>query len=262
MRVFIYDQSFEGLLTVVFEAFQRRAFPDRLLGPDDPPPLLAEEVVTVTTNPNQAARVWAGLEKKLSRLALTQVMAGWLTEEATGAELVVRYLRAVFTGTRETDFAHPDVLALQQLGRAVAHETERLRQFIRFQKTADGVYFAAVSPIYNVLPLALPHFRDRFADQKWVLYDLRRGFGFYYDRETITEIDFFRPVDPASGQLAASELAEGEAALQEAWRTYFQAVSIEERANPRLQRQFMPKRFWPLLTEMQPAPTNKAGKGR
>ncbi len=251
MRVFIYDRSFEGLLTVVFEAFRRRTFPDRLSGPDDPPPLLAEEVVTVAADPDKAARVWTGLEKKLSRLALTQVLAAWLTEEAAAAELVVRYLRAVLTGTRETDFAHPDVLALQRLGRAVAHETERLRQFIRFQKTADGVYFAAASPIYNVLPLALPHFRDRFADQKWVLYDLRRGYGFYYDRETITEIDFFRPVDPASGQLAAGELAEGEAALQEAWRAYFQAVSIEQRANPRLQRQFMPKRFWPLLTEMQ-----------
>lgn len=69
---------------------------------------------------------------------------------------------------------------------------ERLRviQFLRFQKAADGTFFAAVKPVYNVLPLTLPHLKDRFADQRWLLYDLKREYGYYYDLKEATEVRF------------------------------------------------------------------------
>ena len=47
----------------------------------------------------------------------------------------------------------------------------RFRQ--RFQKTADGTYFGIMEPLYNVLSLTVRHFRDRFADQPWIIYDAR-----------------------------------------------------------------------------------------
>ena len=251
MLVFVYDQSFEGLLTVIFEAFRQKVFPEILAGRDDDLPLLASRVIEVETDQEKADRVWTGLEKKLSAIALKQVLYAWLTEEAAGAELVVRYVRAIYAGVRETNFSHPDVLGLRQAAFKISREKEHMLQFVRFQKTVDGVYFAAVNPLYNVVPLVLDHFADRFADQKWVIYDLNRGYGFYYDLESLKEIDFFKPVDGRTGRLSESELAEGEILLQEAWQAYFTAVSIPERVNPRLQRQYMPKRFWPYLTEKQ-----------
>ena len=52
---------------------------------------------------------------------------------------------------------------------------ERLRmfQFVRFQKAADGTFFAAFEPQHNALPLTIEHFKDRFADQKWLIYDMK-----------------------------------------------------------------------------------------
>ncbi len=254
MNVFVYDRTFDGLLTVVFEAFRLKVFPEALLAETDPRPLLAERVVTVASDPEKAARVWRGLERKLSPLALRQVMYAWLTEEPAAAELVVRYLRAVFSGVAETNFGHPDVLALRQTAHRVAHERERIRQFVRFQKTADGLYFAALAPRYDLLPLSLDHFLDRFGDQKWALYDLKRAYGFYYDLETVREIGELPSVDPGSGRLPAENLDPEEMLFQEAWRAYFKAATIGERANPRLQRQFLPRRYWPFLTEMRAAP--------
>lgn len=251
MRVFIYDQSFDGLLTVIFEAFRLKIFPEALLGPDEPPPLLALSVQTIISDTEKAGRVWAGLEKKLSPLSLRQLMYAWLTEERASAELVLRYVRAVYAGVHECDFGHPDVLELRQTARKVSRERERLRQFLRFQKTAEGVFFAAVAPPYNVLPLNLNHFAHRFADQKWLIYDMARKFGFFYDLKGIQEVDSVPPLDEKSGRLASEYLAEGELLMQNAWRKYFHSISIAERANPRLQRQFMPRRFWPYLTEMR-----------
>lgn len=74
MLVFIYDRSFEGLLTVIFEAFRCKIFPEALITLDDEVPLLASRVIEVPTDQEKAGRVWAGLEKKLSAIALKQII--------------------------------------------------------------------------------------------------------------------------------------------------------------------------------------------
>ena len=44
-----------------------------------------------------------------------------------------------------------------------------------------------------------------------------------------------------------------EAAYQTMWKAYFQAVTIPERRNLKLHLRHVPKRYWPYLTEKQPA---------
>ena len=46
-------------------------------------------------------------------------------------------------------------------------------------------------------------------------------------------------------------LAEDEATYRACWQTYTRHIALENRRNPRLQRQFMPRRYWRHLTEMQ-----------
>ena len=58
----------------------------------------------------------------------------------------------------------------------------------RIQKAADGTFFAAFEPQYNALPLTVHHFKDRFADLKWIIYDMKRRYGFYYDLQEVTTI--------------------------------------------------------------------------
>lgn len=47
-----------------------------------------------------------------------------------------------------------------------------------------------MEPLYNVYPLTIHHFRDRFADQPWIIYDARRHYGYYYDLKEVSEITF------------------------------------------------------------------------
>ncbi len=37
--------------------------------------------------------------------------------------------------------------------------------------------------------------------------------------------------------------------FQRMWQVYFHAVTIPERANPRLPLRHVPRRYWPTLTE-------------
>ena len=173
MTVFLYDHTFEGLLTALFDAYARKTFPEALLTAGEPLPLFCDEVHTVVTDPEKSERVWKALRKKLSAAGLASVTGCWLSELPEAPMLLMRYLRKVFDSPRniETHYADPDVLAVWQLGRKVSGERMRVLQFMRFQKTADGTYFGIMEPLYNVLSLTVRHFRDRFADQPWIIYD-------------------------------------------------------------------------------------------
>ena len=95
MTVFRYDKSWEGLLTAVFDAYARRQFPERLLADGEPLQLFCDETVTICTDPAKADRVWKGLQKRLSRTALSMLTVAWLSElpDIDGFE-VCRRIRA------------------------------------------------------------------------------------------------------------------------------------------------------------------------
>ncbi|MBD8388324.1 TIGR03915 family putative DNA repair protein [Dysgonomonas sp. BGC7] len=253
MIVFFYDKTFEGLLTAVFDAYSRKVFPDKLLGEEDIPPLFMQESYTVITQEDRSARVWAALEKKMSKLACNMLSYAWLSEEEGSDELLFRYIRKTIDSkiSIETNFADDDVLKLHQLAKRVAHEAQYLRQFVRFQKAADDIFFSPVSPRYNALPIAIEHFKDRFADQKWVIYDIKRRYGYYYDLHTMVEMTLDSDEHLLGGKLDENLMAEDEKMFQELWKGYFKSMTIKERINLKLQRQHMPKRFWKYLTEKQ-----------
>lgn len=253
MLVFFYDKTFEGLLTAVFDAYSRKIFPEKLLGEGEIALLFMDDSYTVITQEDKARRVWIALEKKMSKLACNMLTNAWLSELDGADEMLFRYIRKTIDSkiSIETNFGDKDVLDLHQIARKVSHEGHYLRMFVRFQKAADDIFFSPVSPIYNALPLTIEHFVDRFADQKWVIYDVKRHYGYYYDLHTAEEITLDDDDHLLSGKLDESLMAEDEKMFQELWKGYFNAMTIKERINPRLQRQHMPKRFWKYLTEKQ-----------
>ena len=252
MKVFHYDKSFDGLLSAIFDAYTDRVFPEALLGPGDAPPLLVTREHTVITRADKAGRVFAGLEKRLSRPARTGLMLAWMSEQVGSDLLLFRYIRKVFDSSRpiECDYADGDVFGVRQLAERVAAEQHLMLGFARFQKTADGLYFAALSPKYNVLPLLLPHFADRFGDQRWILYDAARSYGILFDGKDFQDI-VLNPDSLHEGRLRDALLAEDELLFQSLWQEYFKAMAIKERLNPALQRRCMPRRYWPYMTEKQ-----------
>lgn len=253
MTLFYYDRSFEGLLSALFDAYSRRQFPDHIRGVGEPAPMFTDTIHEVVSDTVKAGRVWRGLEKKVPGYVCNMVMCVWLSEEVGSDELLFRFLRKIFDrpGGAFADFADDDILQIKKLAQKVAYEGQRMRMFVRFQKAADGTFFAPVSPVYNALPLSIEYFRDRFADQRWFIYDTRRRYGYAYDLHEVREVTLENDEDIIEGKLSDEQMAEDEKLFQSMWKTYHKAIAIKERTNPRLQRQFMPRRYWKYLTEMQ-----------
>lgn len=256
MIVFRFDNTFEGLLTCVFDAYFRRTFPDLLLLAGEPLPLFHDEVVEVLTDEEKSGRVWRGLQKKMSASALSALAQCWLADEPETPLLLFRYICKMIDASRsiETNFGDEVVLEFSRMWKRVDWERLRLLQFVRFQKAADGTYFAAVEPEKNALPLTVGHFKDRFSDQRWLIYDVGRAYGFYYDLKEVREVRFEdgSPVTRlVAGRLDEQLMDKDEQLFQQLWKTYFKAICIKERLNPRKHRQDMPVRYWKYLTEKQ-----------
>ena len=254
MTSFIYDKTFEGLLTAVFDAYFRKTFPEALLAGGEPLPLFCDEAFTIYTDNGKAERVWKGLQKKLSRTAVSCLTTCWLSELPEVDMLLFRYICKAFDapGSIELNFGDADVLEVTKIFKKVANERERVLQFLRFQKATDGTFFAAIEPMYNVLSLVVSHFQDRFADQKWLIYDLKREYGYYYDLSTVTEVRFEdKESHLLSGVLSDDLMVQDEKLFQQLWKEYFKSIAIKERLNPKLHKQHLPVRFWKYLTEKQ-----------
>lgn len=253
MIVFHYDKSLEGLLTALFDAYVRKSFPEKLLACGEPEPLFTAVSHTVVADRKNASRVWKGVEKKIGKQGMNMLMHVWLSEEPGSDELIFRYMRKVLDLPQgyAMNFADDDVLEIKQLAHKVSREAEHLRQFVRFQKGGDGTYFAPVDPKYNALPIAIAYFTDRFADQRWLIYDTSRRYGYYYDLEKTIEITMDQDGHLLSGKLCDEMMAADEKLFQRLWKNYLKALTIKERYNPGLQRHHMPRRFWKYLTEKQ-----------
>lgn len=253
MTIFTYDHTFDGLLTAVFDAYFRKTFPDALLCEGEPLPLFYDEVVEVVTDDEKSGRVWRGLQKKISKSALVMLTTCWLSELPEVGQLIFHYIRKAIDAPAsiELNFADPDVLQLSKIWKKVNWEKVRIIQFARFQKAADGTFFAPFEPEYNALPLTIDHFKDRFADQKWLIYDMKRRYGYYYDLKEVTEVTFDGSDEShlITGMLSDSLMADDEKMFQQLWQTYFKSIAIKERLNPRLHRQHIPVRYWKFLTE-------------
>jgi probable DNA metabolism protein len=246
METLIYDGSFAGWLTAVFEVYEYKLGAVTITPADSPAQSLFGATRQVITVEEKAARVWKGLELRTSRQAARQVYHTFLSEEEGVEAQLLSYLLYAFGNkhTIEYDYSHPAVRYVMDMNKKIRREKHRMEAFVRFQQTKDNIYYAVISPDYNVLPLLQQHFEQRYAGQLWVIYDTRRKYGLYYDLQTTNFVEINLEDNPL--------FDEKEEKYQELWQHYFDNVNIKARKNLRLHVRHMPLRYWKYLPEKQP----------
>jgi probable DNA metabolism protein len=248
---YLYDGSFEGYQSVVFQAFETKRLPEQITvgGRAD----LFSERIEVMTDPGHAMRVWQGLVKKTSLKNARMVYAAFLSQLPGCEMLIWQYLYKIFTCSDSSFYLNmldEDVYRLVQLSRKVRKEAHRFLGFIRFQQAADGILFAPIAPDYDILTLITAHFKARYAQQKWVIYDTGRNYGMYFDTEHIQEILLENAqMDQETGKLTAAAKDQQEDYYRKLWQQYYHSVNIAGRSNPDQMTRMMPRRYWRYISE-------------
>ncbi|GBR77155.1 putative DNA metabolism protein [Candidatus Termititenax persephonae] len=240
-EILVYDGSWAGLLTAVFESYRLRVNP-QIVAAENYQKGLFDAAVKIISAADKARRVSARLQAlKILRGVQYCYLSGSPQKEA----VIWAYVRQTIAAGRNIDgnCAAPAVAAARQCWKQVAREAERLKGLLRFQELADGSFYAAVEPEHCVLPLLAGHCRARFAAQDWLLHDVRRALALVYrDRR----LNLFSGVNITDW---ADKYSAREADWQMLWKTFFKNIAIAERKNLKLQRQFLPQRYWRYLVE-------------
>ncbi|RTZ50470.1 DNA metabolism protein [Chryseobacterium arthrosphaerae] len=250
MTTLLYDGSFDGLFTAVFEVFEYRYQEVEIVSREKyhQENIFAEMHEVITQN-TKSERVLNKLEQSIGKQGIHQLLKVFLSEDREMEHLILSAVKQSVKHQGENileNFADPDILKISKICKSVGRESHRMTAFVRFEKMQDGVFFSKIDPDFNVIPLIRKHFKDRYQDQKWMIYDLRRNYGILYDLESC---DFFYPDEKLDFHKYQQKFHDEEKNYQTLWQRYFTKTNIVERKNMKLHIQHVPKRYWKYLTE-------------
>jgi probable DNA metabolism protein len=246
-----FDGTFRGFLTCVFEVYEYKLNEPNICSPHDKALEAFAAEHRVVTDERKAERVWNGLKERISQQAMMQVYRAFLSGNKGMFNVLLKYIQDVFANPRsiEYDFGNDAVRIVHETSRKVYREKHRMEAFVRFQLTEDNLYYSIIEPDYDVLPLIASHFENRYADQDWLIYDVRRKYGLSYSKGSlnVVGIQFAEAVN--EGKDVSKIYAKDEELYQRLWQTYFSSVNIDARRNMKLHIQHMPVRYWKFLPE-------------
>ena len=157
------------------------------------------------------------------------------------------------------DRLDPDTEQVKTAAFKVTREFDRLRGLLRFKPEpvnetqppynnalCNGglsvCYIARCAPDHFVLPLLADHFWRRFGKQSWAIIDEKRNL-------VLSGKNGGEPVLRQAVPPEKNAVSQNSDEWEKLWKNYHHSVNNPSRANPKLQKQFMPVRYWKYLTE-------------
>ncbi|MBQ3008444.1 MAG: TIGR03915 family putative DNA repair protein [Oscillospiraceae bacterium] len=240
--VYIYDGSFEGFLCCVYNFYYNRLKPVNIVSQADYSPSFYENVM-IDTDYEQVYKVRFAIEEKIGRQNFEFLNDCFLSclenKEMHMLGFIVKGFKMGYK-VREM-LSDNDVMALFKAHRSLQREVQLYLGLIRFYKAGD-IYVSKIEPKNQILPLITWHFINRFANQRFMIYDAANGQALIYanGNHRIVYVDDIR----------MPQMDTDEKQLQRLWKNFYDTIAIKERYNPKCRMNFMPKRVWNNLPEM------------
>lgn len=238
--IYIYDSTFYGLLSTIFECFNTKSIPFNITINEEANFL--NNYIKISTNEINAKRVYNGILNNISYNCLRSIYNSFLSNSNNKEINILNYLIIGFEIGPKVDnlLSEKAVYEIQQTSKRVFGEAHRLCGLVRFMEIGSNIFYSKIHPDNNVIEILGNHFIKRFPTQNFIIHDKNRDIAFLYNTKTYTIVD-------------AKEIpiitTKEEDFYQDLWRTFYKSIAIKERTNPRLQMQYMPKKYWQDLIE-------------
>ena len=141
-----------------------------------------------------------------------------------------------------TDRSDSDTRIVLKAAGKTGHEAHRMMGLLRFSPDCNGRFTAVCEPDHFILPCLGVFFSSRFGEEEWSILDKKRNLLLSRSSGERAKITV----------LSGSNFSEKDKKTDEwetLWKHYHRTINNEERNNPGLQRQLMPKRYWKYLPE-------------
>ncbi|WBW49589.1 TIGR03915 family putative DNA repair protein [Peptoniphilus equinus] len=235
---YLYDGTFEGLLTVVFDGYKVL---DAVHIGVDGGQLDFFETIKVTTDFDKAKRVAQGVEGRFGKAVLTDLHKIFLSKFEDKDDTIGQVIYGLYHhGPQYLQSAEHGAIRYREIVKNYTAEAHSYKGLLRFMVIQDGVLYAPFEPENDLLVYVTPHFIRRMPNESFLIHDVRRSKAACY-AEGRCEILHVAEL--------AVEIGASEQAFQKLWKNFYDTVAIPARYNPNLMQSNMPKRYWRYLPE-------------
>lgn len=243
--ILIHDGTINGFLTCVYYCYYEKLEPKVItckhvqLSFDDP-------VKNIITETDKAERVKKAIIKE--GVSFLDVERAFSSCKDIKDITIYHYLQLLFKYNLKIEHMlnNSDVIAFHSLRYEVTRECHHITGFLRFNETIDGVYYAKIEPDNNIVKFIMPHFTERFNNQKFIIHDVKRNIVGIYDT--------FKSAVFKNNTKLDIHLSENEEYIQKMFKTYYKTITIKERKNKKLMLGFMPRRYHKHMPETSENP--------
>ena len=244
-NIYIYDGGFISFISLVVELFKRKIIPDDIkLSDSYEIGLFDKEIFLKVESDNKNIEL---IKKKLSKEALYCIYNVFLSNNKNKEMIIYDFLINYFKyknkvfGMIRIDSVNESI----KISKYVREETHKLKGFLRFKKMKNNFYYGEISPTNNVIGLLSNHFSKRLKEDYWIIKDTDRGIYAIYDKKKVI---YLTNDEVISLNLESSD---SEELIEDLWKTFHKTVAIASRENRRCQQNFMPKKYWKNMLEME-----------
>lgn len=241
--IYVYDGSFYGLMTAVFEAYYSHTYPDDIQSSDNMQMRLAYDYMQISADEKKAERVIDSILKKISPNALYRIYCVYLSPLYDKEMCILDFMIDGYKyGASIVNRLNLESASkLINTAKNISSEAHQYLGFVRFRKLKNGIYYSEIEPKGRILSLISQHFCKRFSSMPFLINDLNHNECLAYNGKTweIRYVDS-RPM---------LEYAEDEEKFSDMWREFYNTIEIKERHNEKCRMSHMPKRYWRCMTE-------------
>lgn len=243
MRVLICEDTFDSLLTAIEHVLEKNLEQVEIV-PEHQASGILFGGECLNSDPEKVRALLDRFMDIAGRKALKPVLLAYLADHKPREKLLLDYFLLTFREGKNIGgwLNQKCVGELMRTARRVSHEIHRFQGLLRFQELDDGSFYAPFEPDNHIVVPLARHFSRRMPDRHWMIHDLRRHVGVLWNGSELL---------PAELSIAEDQLplSNNEMFFQSCWKSFHREISLEGRRNPKLQKQFMPLRYWKYLTE-------------
>lgn len=242
-KTYLYDGSFDGFLTIVFNSYLNKTIPQKIFIEENYVSNFLDETIYIKTDIEKSKRVFSGIEKLIGYDSLYNSYYAFLSNDTEKEINILKYLCDGFNiGPKINNrITISYVYKVINMRKYTLSECHKLKGLLRFQEIGSNMYYASIHPTNNIIEPLGHHFIKRFPSQNFIIHDKNHNICLLYNGNEYKIVD--------STGLAIPNITYEEKKYQELWKMFFKTISIKERKNPRCQMNYMPKKYWKDLIE-------------
>lgn len=195
----------------------------------------------------RAKKVMDTIRRKCSDWVYSQLFHAACADAADKADAIYRYIQiALRMGSKVSNhLADPAVVRVMELSRAVSNAEHHYLGFLRFIEIPGNILLARYAPKPRLTELIMPHFTDRFPEERFVIWDtVRNVAGVHIPGQNFIMLEL------TENQAAVlKNYTEDNKKAEQMWQAFVESISIKERENLKLQRNNIPLHFRAYMPE-------------